>query len=782
MIFPILHGVFRRESLAAAACVLFCLGIHACAPAEPPPPEFGAPVENEATFWPMMLETSQGRVEMYQPQPESLKGNVLNARAAFSLVRPNSTTPVFGALWFTADVYIDRDTRMANLANVRVTDVRFPDSSQNDASLPQAIGQQLSMSDVTFPMDQLTASLDTAQQEAVTSAQLNNSPPQILFSTAPATLISVNGPPKLTSLDGHPGVSRVANTPFILLVEDATHRYYLKAGPRWASAADITGPWADTTQVPPAIAAAGDELATPEPGTANAAGSNAITQPANFPGAPQLSPAAADAKIIVATTPTELIVSNGNPQFTPVGSSGGELLYAGNTESNLFLDQTTQQYFVLLSGRWYAATTLQGPWQYVASDKLPAAFAMIPPSSPKADVLSFVAGTAAARDAVLDAQIPQTADIRRDAGSSLSIGYDGQPQFQDVPESPGVAYAVNTPEKVLRVNAQYYCCHQAVWYQSDSPTGPWTVCTSVPSVIYTLPPSCPDYPVRYVSVYDYGPDYVVDGYLPGYLGTYIDGPTVVYGTGYVYPGWYGTVYFPPPLTWGFGAYYDPFVCAWGFDTALYWGGIGWFVYPWHDHWWHDHPHQHWAWHGWWGSGGFVHAHQIRAHFADARGLGAFNRGGPGTLSPRMPGTNHNPGWHNIYARNGNAARLAPTGRALTPMRVAPGARNDVFAGHDGQVYRRSNAGWETHQFNGGWTGVGHVPEAAPSYRPQNYGGYHGYAPPSAGIDQSFAARARGGYRAGTANSFGGVHGGGGGFHGGGGGFGGGGHGGGGGHR
>src|SRR5205823_6917505 len=169
--------------------------------------------------------------------------------------------------------------------------------------------------------------------------------------------------------------------------------------------------------------------------------------------------AAADAKVIVVTDPTELIVTTGDPQFAPLpGAAGGQLLYASNTASNLFLDQADHHYYVLLSGRWYAAASLQGPWQYVASDQLPAAFAQIPADSPKADVLAFVAATPEAHEAVLDASIPQTSAIRRDAGADLSVAYDGTPQFKNVPESPGVAYAVNTPEDILSVNGQYYCC------------------------------------------------------------------------------------------------------------------------------------------------------------------------------------------------------------------------------------------------------------------------------------------------------------------------------------
>jgi len=36
--------------------------------------------------------------------------------------------------------------------------------------------------------------------------------------------------------------------------------------------------------------------------------------------------------------------------------------------------------------------SLQGPWEYVASDKLPAAFAQIPADYPRPTLLTFIAG------------------------------------------------------------------------------------------------------------------------------------------------------------------------------------------------------------------------------------------------------------------------------------------------------------------------------------------------------------------------------------------------------
>jgi hypothetical protein len=566
------------------------------------PVRFVDSTEEVVTYWPVALEAMEGRIEVYQPQPEAMQGDSLTARAAISLTRTATSAPQFGVAWFTARFVADRDTRTITLHQVTVKDVRLTGSTPaQQQDFARTIASELSAMEVTFPLDQLMTSLDTAKQEQIEATQIQTAPPHILLSTSPATLISVHGAPQLQPVEGRPGISRVLNTPFILLFADANRSYYLKAGPRWVSAPELAGPWQDTTSVPQAIAAAGTDLATPATQPSTSAGSPTASAPSAST-AVDLAPAAAEAKIIVVTDPTELIVTNGNPQFTPVpGGAGGELLYASNTESDLFFDQADRQYYVLLSGRWYAAASFQGPWKYIPSDHLPSAFAQIPADSPRADALSFVAGTTEAHEAVLDAGIPQTANIRRDAGVDLTVAYDGAPQFKDVPESPGVAYALNTPEEVLRVNGRYYCCHQAVWYESAAPTGPWTVCVSVPQEIYTLPPSCPDYNASYVHVYDYHPDYVTCGYLPGYTGTYVCGPTIVYGTGYDYPGWFGNAYFPPPCTWGFAAYYDPFACAWGFDAGLYWVGSGWFVHPWHERWWHDHPGEYWGSHRWWGT-------------------------------------------------------------------------------------------------------------------------------------------------------------------------------------
>src|ERR1039458_3974515 len=88
-----------------------------------------------------------------------------------------------------------------------------------------------------------------------------------------------------------------------------------------------------------------------------------------------------------------------------------------NTESPLFFDNNPKTYYFLTSGRWFRNQQLRGIWEY-ASDKLPADFAKIPATDPKASVRASVPGTIEASDAVLLASVPQMAVVDRKAAAA----------------------------------------------------------------------------------------------------------------------------------------------------------------------------------------------------------------------------------------------------------------------------------------------------------------------------------------------------------------------------
>ena len=274
-------------------------------------------------------------------------------------------------------------------------------------------------------------------------------------------------------------------------------------------------------------------------------------------------------EVIVATEPTEVIWSDGEPTWTPVRNTG--LLSMSNTDSDVFLHISEQQNYTVVAGRWYRAGSMDGPWEFVQSDQLPTDFATILPASDQGHVLAFVGGTVQAEDAVRDTYIPQTAAIDR-SSAKVDVTYDGKPEFKPI-EGTKMGYGVNTTYAVVRSGRRYYCCNEAVWFWADRATGPWFVADAIPDEIYTIPPSCPIYNVKYVHIYDSTPQVVYVGYTPGYTGSYVTHSTVVYGTGYVYAGYYSpTVVVTYPVTYGYAPVYRPYA-GWGLAVGFTAGWI-----------------------------------------------------------------------------------------------------------------------------------------------------------------------------------------------------------------
>ena len=197
--------------------------------------------------------------------------------------------------------------------------------------------------------------------------------------------------------------------------------------------------------------------------------------------------------IFVSTKPAEIIVTSGPIQFAAI--IGTSLQYVKNTASDLFFDTANGRFYYLISGRWFSSVGLDGPWTF-ASDSLPLDFGLIPPDSAHGNPLSSVPGTAQAQLAVLQAQIPQQATLKR-SEAKLTVTYAGAPEFRPI-SGTAMTYAVNTTFQVIGLDGKYYACYQGAWFVSASPTGPWVLADSIPPAIYTIPPSNPLYNVTYV--------------------------------------------------------------------------------------------------------------------------------------------------------------------------------------------------------------------------------------------------------------------------------------------
>ena len=710
--------------------------------------------------WPREFRTAKGGTAvMYQPQIETFRGDTLTARAAVSVTKKDEKSRKFGVIFFSASVSVDRDDRSVEILRVKVNRVRFPDiTPEKEKAFAEIVEAEVPKWNLVISYDRALENVKVAEREKKSAEGLRNDPPRILFATEPTVLVTLDGEPQLRDVDGAP-LKVVVNTPFFMVLDTRSNRYYLSGGKKWwYEASDAKGPWRPIGGPPEGIADFAAKAAKAQRKDHQDVPDEDGTEEANPP------------KIVVATEPTELVVSEGKPSFKPVGGVTAELLEMDNTESDVLLDVPTQNYYVLLSGRWFRSARLDGSnWAYVSPDALPASFAKISPEADIGDVRASVPGTDEALDAVLDAQIPQTTAVRR-SEAKLEVQYDGEPKFVSI-EGTKTEYALNTATSVLRIRGRYYACDNAVWYVADSPTGPWLLADSIPTdEVDQLPPSVPVYNVKYVRIYDATPDEVYFGYTPGYIGCYPWGGTVVWGTGWTYRPWIGpTFWWPRPYTWGFHAHYTPW-SGWGFGPSWSypffsvsngWGGwfcpIGWGRPPYGGGGWRG-GHG-----GWFGPGGYRPPTVIVNNYWGNRPGGirpaAWTRTGvsagggvhrPGVVGP--PGGGGRPliGFrppqkdirpvriqNNIYTRIPEHSREVPRppsrGTGVRPVDRG----NNVYAGSNGEVYRRTRDGWQQRDKDAWRSSGAQGPVVTPRDRPVTR------EAPRRELNREFQARERG---------------------------------------
>ncbi len=527
-------------------------------PAPPKSPSAATPANLDP--WPRTFDATGAKLRVFQPQVEKWQGNQLEFRAAVEATSGSDDKHSFGVIWGTARTEVDRTERKVTLEDLTLTRSNFPTLPDKGDAYRQALGSQLTGSSRTIALDRLQASLAASGTAHTTGVAVRNDPPKIIVSYSPAILIPVSGAPVIKDVPDS-GFQRVINTRALMLRKHGDDTWYLHVYDGWLSAADILGPWSRATKTPEDIDKLAEKLG--HEGKADLLdGEGAKNKPSLANGVP---------KIFVSEATAELIVFKGAPDLQPVGNT--ELLQATNTTADVFVDTTNSAYYVLISGRWFSTDSLdKGPWQYIASNALPADFKMIPPDSKAGVVLASVAGTPQAKEAVIANTIPQTASVKREDGPSFTPKIDGTPQWRKI-EGTSLEHVINSETPIIRApDGTLYALSAGVWFKSDLVEGPWTSATSVPDAIYKIPPSSPLYFATFVHVYGYTPEVVYVGYTPGYMGTVVetDG-VVVYGTGYDYTPWIGDVYYAPPETYGVQAQpvYNPGVdLAYGIALGL----------------------------------------------------------------------------------------------------------------------------------------------------------------------------------------------------------------------
>ena len=683
-------------------------------------PVTGARAQSADT-WPHTVTTAQGTATVYQPQVVSWPDfKTLNARAVLSIQPTGAPKPTLGTIDVAFDTTTHLDERMVTLTAPKLVASRFPAlDPARAAQVDDRIRAALAGMEVKrVPLATLVMSL-RKQAEKPPETPLDNTPPRIFVSDRPASLVVFDGEPVLAPVTGTT-LSFAVNTNWDVFNDTSTKQWYLQNNGGWLTAADVKGPWSAAGALPPAF--------------------SSLPADANFAEVKKQIPGRRfglrdTPTIFVSTTPAAIIVTDGRPQWTPI--PGTSLQYAANTDAALFRDAQGRNYY-LVSGRWFAASSLNGPWTF-ATTTLPPDFARIPANGPRGFVLVSVPGTPQAQEALLEAQIPQQGTLKR-AEAKLDVVYAGEPQFVAIAGTP-LFYAPNTSFNVIRYNDVYLSCYRGAWFTAASPKGPWSLADSVPPVVYTIPPASPLYPCTFVRVYGSSPESVTYGYTSGYSMSYVSSGVVVYGTGYYYPPYIYPapipIYYPYPYSYAGATYYNTTTGAWAAGGAIYgpYGGVarGGTAYN---------PNT-----GAWAQGGAI--------YGPNGGAGAFSAYNPTTGSYAHgsavwgpDGASGNANWYNAntgrsgstqqnsnaYGRWGSSTISGPNqtvhtqsqsnaqgsagsfssssgakgagvsgagGNSAGAVKTAGG---DVYAGADGNVYKKTSNGWEKYD-NGSWSQV-----------------------------------------------------------------------------
>ncbi|MGB8922782.1 MAG: autotransporter [Pseudomonas sp.] len=758
---------YPRSLLAMLLLCLLSVGNAWAAPATATKPA-ATDAAPSAPTWPQVITSGKAKLTVYQPQLDSWDGYTLNARAAVEATGADGK-PTYGIVQFSAHTLVDKATRWVALDQYKIIKADFPaDASQADVWLA-ALQKDAESRKKTISLDQLEAAVGvlSAEQKA-DSAPLENAPPAIISADVPALLVYIDGDAAYRAVEGT-ALQRVINTRPLLL-KDAEGKHYLHVFDGWMVADSLSGEYTRLATPPANLEKARQAAIQSRQVDLLTGQSDPKDKIPSLAKPPQ-------PKIFIATTPTELIVTDGAPQWSPIQGTG--LLYVSNTTGHIFKEIGDQNSYVLISGRWFRAADMNGPWTFIPADKLPADFANIPDDSPKENVKASVAGTPQAKEAAIAATIPQTSAIKKNAVKMTAPQFDGEPQLKAITTTP-LQYVVNSATPIIRVdNDSWYAVENGIWFTATSVNGPWVVASSVPAVIYSIPPSSPMHYLTYVKVYESSGDTVVVGYTPGYQGSNLDPATgvVVYGTGYPYTPWVGSVWYGPPVTYGFGVAirYTPWTgWTFGFGFGWSWGGNtvamgwGWGAYPW------------WGNYGWgyawgprlypaplawggaaygyrggavaWGPGGWAGTTgNIYRQWGDRATVSRYGAGYNAWTGNRWAGQvgssyNSRTGVaaagqrgavHNVYNGNYAAGRsgevVGPNGGAIAGGRMTAGnARNgtqvtanrgavynpntdkttqyggvkgrnggaarvgdNVYAGHDGNVYKKTDNGWQS---------------------------------------------------------------------------------------
>lgn len=172
--------------------------------------------------WPRSISAANGSIfRIYQPQPDSFRGNLLAFRAAMSVTEKGATEPVFGSFRALAVVETDKDNRLVSILSANVLQVNF--SASIDPVKADDWKETLECgfpgAAIDIPLDGLISGLRQPVEKEQIAKGFNNTAPRIFIASRPSILVLIDGIPRFRK-NREWNLNVIANSPYTIVESD----------------------------------------------------------------------------------------------------------------------------------------------------------------------------------------------------------------------------------------------------------------------------------------------------------------------------------------------------------------------------------------------------------------------------------------------------------------------------------------------------------------------------------------------------------------------------------
>jgi len=148
---------------------------------------------------------------------------------------------------FTGKTEVDLTERLVYVTDVAVKNIKF--ASPGTGAYETALREGVRKGRLEVPLDVFLLSLDDSILDRPPPAGFSNKPPAILVSTTPAIVLFVNGSPVPADLPGT-GLKLIVNANWPLITDAKSSVYWLLDREVWQTSKKLAGPWSATRELP----------------------------------------------------------------------------------------------------------------------------------------------------------------------------------------------------------------------------------------------------------------------------------------------------------------------------------------------------------------------------------------------------------------------------------------------------------------------------------------------------------------------------------------------------